>query len=334
MKVEFRTVIEIPHPPFFITPSSRLMFLGSCFSNAIGKRFIENRLNAVSNPFGTLYNPDSIWQLLRMIGKGNHDFSPYLFKKEELWFSWLHSTAFYNKSRQLLLEQLRHDMEKTDEYFRQTDVLFITWGTNRYYTLANQEQCIVSNCHKCPSDTFQEHQATVEDITSMGKEVISEIIQYHPQIRFVITISPYRYRKYGFHGNQLAKATLLLAADHLAKIFPDNIWYFPAYEIVLDELRDYRFYADDNLHISNQAEEYIWERVKDILLDKDTLHMMQRWDSIRKRIQHQPMNPQSESYRSFLQTLVKDISLFGKDYPHEDIECYLNDLKKKTNYCL
>ena len=103
---------------------------------------------------------------------------------------------------------------------------------------------------------------------------------------------------------------------------------------MLDELRDYRFYADDNRHISNQAEEYIWERVKDILLDKDTLHMMQRWDSIRKRIQHQPMNPQSESYRSFLQTLVKDISLFGKDYPHEDIECYLNDIKKKTNYFL
>lgn len=270
--MEFRTPVNITLAPFAIEPRERMLFVGSCFADNIGRRFVEDKFRATVNPYGVMYNPASIMHTVkRWIG--------------ELVAAQSEASDSGSNVRQA-----------TDEA-PQTAVF--TLGTNHVYIL-NETGEIVDNCRKRPQRLFTERELSVDECADYLREAVTKLRQINPSVRIIITVSPIRYAKYGFHGSQLSKATLLLAADKLTKEI-DNVVYFPAYEIVNDELRDYRFYREDMLHPTDQAVEYIWQRFGETFFSKQTVKFLEEWRPIKAALAHRPFNPEAEEYKKFLE---------------------------------
>jgi len=258
--MEFRTPVEIPRPPFQIEPLEEMLFVGSCFADSIGRRFSEEQFRTTVNPFGTMYNPASV----------------------------LHT-----------IERLTADKEPSDRRL----VAFLTLGTNHVYRLKATGE-IVDNCQKRPQNLFQEEVLTIDACADYLRQAVSLLSAHWREVHVVLTVSPIRYRKYGFHESQLSKATLLLAVNEVVKSsslisHPSSLSYFPAYEIVLDELRDYRFYADDMLHPSSQAVEYIWQQLEAHYFSPRTRQFLQEWAPLKKALAHHPFHPDSPDYLQF-----------------------------------
>ena len=248
----FRTEVPIPKPGFSIRPNERMLFVGSCFADNIGRRFADNHFPVTVNPFGVMYNPASV----------------------------LHTVE-------------RLDAECVP------GVAFLTLGTNHVYILKETGE-IVDNCRKRPQRLFVERELTIDECAEYLERAVEILLGRNPDIHIVLTVSPIRYAKYGYHESQLSKSVLLLAADRLVREY-DCVTYFPAYEIVNDELRDYRFYNSDMLHPSDQAVEYIWERLSAVYFSDDTRRFVEEWRPIREALGHRPFNPDSQEYKSFLQ---------------------------------
>lgn len=268
--MEFRTIVDIPESLWKIEPCERMLFIGSCFADNIGKRFTEEKFRAVVNPYGVMYNPASILHTVRRLTQDDAmPFSP--------------------------------DEQGT---------AVMTLGTNHVYILRETGE-IVDNCQKRPQRLFEERELTVAECADYLAKAISLICQRFPKTRFILTVSPIRYRKYGYHESQLSKATLLLAIDSLIKAqtaMTDNqgsnasahhINYFPSFEILNDELRDYRFYKPDMLHPSDQAVDYIFERIASTYFSDATVAFLKEWKPIREALNHRPIHPESEEYQRF-----------------------------------
>ena len=277
--MEFRTVVDIKDPGFRIEPREEMLFVGSCFADSIGQRFIENQFRAVVNPYGTMYNPASVL----------------------------------------------HTIERYDGKPR---VVFITLGTNHIYRLKETGE-IVDNCRKQPAALFQEEQLTVEECSGFLRSAVSLLRSRRPDVQIVLTVSPIRYRKYGYHESQLSKATLLLSVDKLldhkglldstyapdAPVPQSRLIYFPSYEILMDELRDYRFYADDMLHPSSQAVEYIWQQLVTHYFSDSARLFLKEWAPLKAAINHRPFNPDSDEYRQFQKETQAKINSLLRRYP-------------------
>lgn len=270
--MEFRTPVNITLAPFAIEPRERMLFVGSCFADNIGRRFVDDKFRATVNPYGVMYNPASIMHTVKRW-------------TEELIAAQSEASNSGSDVRLAISEA------------PQTAVF--TLGTNHVYIL-NETGEIVDNCRKRPQRLFTERELSVDECADYLREAVTMLRQINPSVRIIITVSPIRYAKYGFHGSQLSKATLLLAADKLTKEM-DNVVYFPAYEIVNDELRDYRFYREDMLHPTDQAVEYIWQRFGETFFSKQTVKFLEEWRPIKAALAHRPFNPEAEEYRKFLE---------------------------------
>ena len=274
MNMEFRTKIDIERSASQIAPCARMLFVGSCFADSIGSRFREERFPVVVNPFGTMYNPVSVW----------------------------------------------HTVEKVlanGDAGEKTEWVFITLGTNHIYILKETGE-VVDNCQKRPQRLFEERSMTVDECAQWLQRSVDALTARDAETHIVFTVSPIRYRKYGYHESQLSKATLLLAVD---KVLEQNkqkgtLSYFPAYEIVNDELRDYRFYAEDMIHPSGQAVEYIWERLVNTYFSDDAKHYLEEWRPLKEALGHRPFNAESEEYRLFMQKTREKIAALSKKYPN------------------
>lgn len=287
--MQFRTIVDIPRPAFSIAPCEEMLFVGSCFADNIGRRFKDEMFRATVNPFGVMYNPASIL----------------------------------------------HTVERTDVAPR---VAVFTLGTNHVYILRETGE-IVDNCQKRPHRLFEERELTVEECKDYLLRAVNILRERRPDVRVIITVSPIRYAKYGFHGSQLSKATLLLAADLLIKETTLNressidkelsiskdvslneeqggavVTYFPAYEIVNDELRDYRFYADDMLHPSSVAVEYIWQRMVETFFSDEAKTFLREWAPLKKGFSHRPLNPDGDEYKAFLAKLHAEAERLKQRY--------------------
>lgn len=270
--MEFRTPVNITLAPFAIEPRERMLFVGSCFADNIGRRFVDDKFRATVNPYGVMYNPASIMHTVKR------------------WTGELVAS-------QSEASDSGSDVSQAINEAPQTAVF--TLGTNHVYIL-NETGEIVDNCRKRPQRLFTERELSVDECADYLREAVAMLQQINPSVRIIITVSPIRYAKYGFHGSQLSKATLLLAADKLTKEM-DNVVYFPAYEIVNDELRDYRFYREDMLHPTDQAVEYIWQRFGDTFFSKQTVKFLEEWRPIKAALAHRPFNPEAEEYKKFLE---------------------------------
>ena len=295
--MEFRTVVDVEDPGFRIEPCEEMLFVGSCFADNIGARFKEEKFRAVVNPYGVMYNPASI---LHTIEKWS------MFRSASLLGS--------SKNVQCSMFNGQCSMFKT---------VFITLGTNHVYRLKETGE-IVDNCQKRPQSLFTEEELSVDECADYLQRAISILRQHNPDIHVVLTVSPIRYRKYGYHGSQLSKATLLLAVDKVIDQTTPNpsysggeyITYFPAYEIVNDELRDYRFYAEDMLHPSSQAVEYIWQRLSETYFSDETKAFLKAWQPLKAALNHKPFNPDSEEYHAFIDKTMLKIAELQNKYPN------------------
>ena len=246
--MNLQTKITVAAPDFLIDYNSRLMMLGSCFAENMGSKFSYYKFDVDVNPCGIIYNPLSVANVLRLIVEGKQ------FEKSDLrqvggkWVSLYHHGAFSSTDPDECLRRINDRLTKATGELRTLDLLVITWGTAWVYRYT-RENIVVSNCHKIPSQEFERSRLSVEDIVKEYLVLIGRLREINPGLRILFTVSPIRHWKDGAHGNQLSKATLLLAIDRLREEL-QHVYYFPAYEIVLDELRDYRFYADDMLHMS------------------------------------------------------------------------------------
>lgn len=278
----FRTEVLIPNPSFSIRPLQRMLFVGSCFADNIGRRFEEEKFRAVVNPYGVMYNPVSI----------------------------LHTVGRYVDENRNRLAAARPEEESGTEV---PLVAVFTLGTNHVYRLKETGE-IVDNCQKRPQRLFQEEELPIDQCRDALAEAVDKLRGIVPSVQVIITVSPIRYAKYGFHGSQLSKATLLLAADRLCREY-GCCSYFPAYEIVNDELRDYRFYKEDMLHPSDQAVAYIWERFSAAYFSKETNAFLEKWRPIKAALNHRPFNPDSEEHQLFMQRTQEKIEELKRQYP-------------------
>lgn len=262
--MEFRTIVDIPTPEFTIEPQEKMLFVGSCFADNIGKRFVDEMFLATVNPLGVMYNPASIL----------------------------------------------HTIQSIEDAPR---VAFLTLGTNHVYILKETGE-IVDNCRKRPARLFHEEELTVDDCAEYLQKAVDILYSRNKDVQVVVTVSPIRYAKYGYHGSQLSKATLQLAADKLVKANA-NCTYFPAYEIVNDELRDYRFYREDMLHPTDQAVEYIWQRLQETYLSNSAKDFIEKWKPLKEAIRHRPFNPDGAEYKAFANKTKENIAKLRLLYP-------------------
>lgn len=326
--MEFYTRISIPKAPFTFSHTEQTVLLGSCFAENIGKKLEENKFKIDLNPFGTLYNPSSIAEAIRMLLRPERFTGDDLFQHEGIYHSFSHHSRFSSSSETECLANINGRLFRSADALRESRRMILTFGTAWVYRLKNSGK-VVSNCHKLPEKIFDRQLLTVEKIATEWKSLLLSLWEQNPDLKILFTVSPIRHWKDGAHGNQLSKATLLLAIDVLQKEFPERTAYFPAYEIMMDELREYRFYADDMLHPSPAAVEYIWERFTDNMLSTDSLTILKEWKNIQKAINHKPFQPESEAYKRFIsQTLLK-MERLNEKFPFFDMTNEVERIKKK-----
>jgi hypothetical protein len=316
--MNFRTQVELPERETEIRHSERIMLFGSCFAENIGNLLKENKFRCDVNPFGVLYNPLSIANALNQILEGKEYEEEDLFFSGGLWHSWMHHSDFSAPSQEEALALMNFRLAKAKENLAKADWLVMTWGT-AYVYIHQEMQKVVGNCHKQPDKTFRRLMLNAEAFVEECRGVLKKCREVNPNLKVLFTVSPIRHAKDGMHGNQLSKATLLLAIDEICRICP-NCFYFPSYEIIMDELRDYRFYADDMIHLSSKSVEYIWECFSRCYFSKETQAVMKEWMEIKKAIDHKPFRPDSDAYRAFLSQIVLKIMQMKEKFPYLEVQ--------------
>ena len=299
----FRTKIEVPKWEKPMSVSDHVVFLGSCFAQYMGERFQSFDLHALCNPLGVLYNPESI-RLQVQAALHLEQLNIPLFRFQDEWRCWWAGTQICGSSEQECREAVEGALQMLRLSILSADYLFITLGTNVCYQL-KANGLVVANCHKAPSKLFSEEWLSLPDCIKSLMALVDDVQGQNPNLKIVFTISPFRYAKYGYHGNQLAKSTLMLAVEEVRKTYPSQVSYFPAYEIMMDELRDYRFYTEDMLHPSVVAVDYIWDCLVKMAMSDTMQAYLQEYAPIRSGLLHTPNNPNSASYKMFRDSLDK-----------------------------
>lgn len=324
---EFRTTIQPEPSKNKISYHTPALFLGSCFTENIGNRLKELKFPANVNPFGVLYNPVSVRHGLEIL-LDYRDFNANdLDFFNGLWFSFYHDSEFSNPKKDECLKNINSVLNKSREHFKNAQYLIVTFGTAWTYRYIEKGN-IVSNCHKIPAQEFERRKLTVEDIFVNWAKLINRIEDFNPNLKIVFSVSPVRHWKDGAVENQLSKSTLLLAIHQLQKIF-DNIEYFPAYEIMMDDLRDYRYYADDMLHPSKLAVDYIWDQFAKTYFEKDTTEIITEVNQIIQAKNHRPLNPNTNNHKKFLQNQIAKIKELSFKYSYIDFSKELKYFQDK-----
>jgi hypothetical protein len=316
--MNFRTIIPIKRSEPAIDHQSNLMLLGSCFAENIGKLLLDNRFNVQVNPFGILYNPASIGTTLRRINDGTLFTEDELIFRDGLYHSFFHHGAFSNTNKVDCLSAINEALRIATGNLHRADTLLITFGTSYVfkYLLSNS---IVANCHKFPASDFERFRLTTDEIVNDWILLIQQLRQKNPSLNVLFTVSPIRHRKDGAHNNQLSKAILLLSIDELRHRI-ERIGYFPSYELLLDDLRDYRFYDEDMLHPNATAINYIWDAFSKTYFDEHTLQICKEWNSIAQALNHRPLNGVTEQYKQFLKQTLLRLDVLQKKYPYFALE--------------
>ena len=307
--MNWQTLVHIPVSERTLSYKDTFLSLGSCFADNISHKLRSSFFRVCANPFGTLYNPMSI---ARCFGEK----CDYVQEHNQLFHSMFHHGSFSSSTLDELQAQTDASWQVCQRAIEEASVVIVTWGTAWVYTL---DGIVVANCHKIPAQRFDRRRLTVEEIV----EVWQEIIHRYEDKYWIFTVSPIRHVKDGMHENQLSKAVLLSAVDALQRCFPSRVGYFPAYEIMMDELRDYRFYADDMLHPSDASVAYIWQRFVETMMKPETVREMACCEQLYRDLNHRPLHPESEAYRLFREGVEERYRQMTERYPWLE-----SDLKK------
>ncbi len=315
--MKFRTEIEISKARQSVCHRDAILTMGSCFADHIAQRLKESYFSVLQNPFGTLYNPLSIAQALAII-LDNREFSEDdLFFYQDEWHSFWHHSSFSGSNKIRVLQTINEQIRMAHRFLPEAQWLFLTFGTAFvYYHLP--ENRLVANCHKLPEKQFVRKPVNVETIVQEVSHILSKIRQINPDLKILCTVSPIRHLRDGLVQNQQSKATLLLAVHELIRQ-NKNIFYFPAYEIMMDDLRDYRFYAANLTHPNEQAIQYLWEKFSAMFFTEETVAAAESFAKLYAALNHRVRNPHSAGYRKFLLKTKQQIEMLAKRYPYTDL---------------
>lgn len=308
----FRTKVEIADWDIPMEVTDRCVFLGSCFAQEMGARFVNYGLRATANPLGVLYNPESIGLQVRQALHAGES-RPPVFEARDGWHSWWAGTAIVGRTADECMHAAGNALQCLGEALADARHVFFTLGSNVRYVLKSDGRA-VANCHRMPQSLFREERMDVDCCVDLLSGAVEEILSANPSCHVVFTVSPFRYTKYTFHGSRLAKAALLLAVDEVVRKYPGTADYFPAYEIVLDELRDYRFYEADMIHPSAEAVDYIWTCLQECAMSDAMRRYITEYEPIRRGLAHRPSDPGSDGYALFLRGLEEKRSALRQKY--------------------
>lgn len=311
--------IPIPKSNHPIDYHSQVMAFGSCFAENMGAKFQHYKFQSTTNPFGILFHPLAIEKVIDF-ALSEKKFTPEdVFYHNERWHCFDAHSQLSHPSQEGLLQNLNEALQITKQNLTKASHCIITLGTAWVYK-HNESNQIVANCHKVPQKEFEKQLLSIQQIEESLEKIINKVKKFNPKIYFIFTISPVRHLKDGFVENQLSKAHLVSALHSFLvhKILLTGVgWaYFPSYEILMDELRDYRFYADDLIHPSELAIDIIWQRFSEVYFTKATFEIMIEVGSIQKGMQHKPFNPSSEEHVKFLKQINIKIEALKKRFQH------------------
>ncbi|UYZ59269.1 GSCFA domain-containing protein [Hymenobacter latericus] len=320
----FRTELTLRPDSNPLSLGARVLTLGSCFSDVIGERLAQYKVRTLVNPFGTVFNPLAAARLLRAVAGEETDWQQHLVEARGRWQSFdLHATLGAD-SPPALLQRIEQTVRETAEFVRSADVLVWTLGTAFGYRLQETGE-VVNNCHKIPAERFEKELLSAEEIITAVTEAYALLRQINPKLRLILTVSPVRHLRDTLPLNAVSKSVLRVACHYLSELLPEAT-YFPAYELLLDDLRDYRFYAADMLHPSEVAEQYIWEKFTAVYFDGSFRQFAQEWEGIRRALEHRPLHVGAPEHRHFLeQTQLRLQRLAGR----VDVRAEMRDVHKR-----
>lgn len=308
-----------PSPPRLAYGQVGLSF-GSCFSERIAQRLQAGGLDLLANPFGIQYNPLSIASGLEHLLSGRDFDAEDLVEREGRWHSFAHHGRFSTEDQLSTLSRIRSARRLASDLLARADYLLLTWGTAYVYRLADPALgtvgAVVNNCHKFPEKHFSRARVTTAELLAVWEPLLDRLFARRPQLQLIQTVSPIRHLRDGAHANALSKATLLLFAEALAERYSERIHYFPTYEIVLDELRDYRFYGEDMTHPSTLTEQLLWERFVAWGVEAETQGGLEAFARYRREEAHRPLHTSPQALAQREEQLALKRAALGVRYPH------------------
>ena len=309
----FRTTFNISEFPYKLNYKSKSLFIGSCFTENIGNYLKELKFDVKINPFGIIYNPVSISKNIDyLINKKQFGVDELVFYNE-LWFSFHHHGKFSDPDQIKCLIKINTAINEFSEFLKQADFVFLTLGSAYTYTHKSTNQ-VVANCHKFPSDTFVKTLLEPQKIVDDYKNILANLFSFNNKLKVVFTVSPIRHWKDGATENQLSKSVLFVAIHEIIKK-TNNCFYFPAYELIMDDLRDYRFYEDDMIHPNITALEYIRNKFTDAIIDEQSQSILNEIKKLIQAAKHKPFYPNSQSYKQFKEKFMEQTKKLRKQYP-------------------
>ena len=312
--MQLSTPVEFPRLPFDLHHKQNLCFIGSCFAENVSHKFVEHKFPTLSNPFGVLYNPTSLANCINDIIDKKFDESQMI-NHDGLWHSFAHHGSFSKTNKEEVIHEIKQSIEAAHLWLKQTDVLFITFGTASVFEYKNR---VVSNCHKLPAKAFARRRLSVSEIIETFGESLKKLRAFNPNLKVILTVSPVRYTKDGLHNNSLNKASLHLATESLIAQH-DDCYYLPVYEFVIDELRDYRFFAQDMSHPSSVSVDYLWERISTHYFSPQTDALNKQIIKLIKAHQHRPLHSQPDTHNQFKAKMLHKASDLQKQHPELDL---------------
>ncbi len=313
MSSTFRTILSVTKANFDISHQNHIFTMGSCFAENIAQYLQKGRFHLEINPFGILYNPVSIAQGLELLYNESPIAAAELVQQGELWHSFLHHGSFAKLSKTALLEDLQTRLETHRAFAKKTNRIILTLGTANVFVYRDTGN-IVANCHKIPNTAFDKRRLSVTECVAVFNSIFQKIKIQYPDTQIIVTVSPVRHIRDGIVENQRSKATLLLAAEQLAQQF-SFVHYFPAYEILMDDLRDYRFYNEDMIHPNDTAIAYVWEAFGDSFFSESTKNILREVEALNRLLAHRPLFPETNEYQAFLRKQIEKSDALQAKYP-------------------
>jgi len=326
--MKFRTEIEIDKPLHSIEHSDKVLTVGSCFAENIAEYFNAARFSILGNPFGVLYNPISIYNSLKFAVDEKEFSESDLIKHQSEWHSFYHHSNFSSHDKEVVLNSINASVKSTNSFLKSADIIILTFGTSYIYKHI-RKGIVVSNCHKIPQKEFSHIRLTSSETIDTIKKTLNLIRNINPKVKFILTVSPVRHWKDGAINNQLSKSNLLLAINEIINS-ESNSLYFPSYEIVMDDLRDYRFYNSDLIHPNKMATDYIWGKFTTSFCSDKCLQIMNEVSKIVIARNHKVRNIYSDEHQKFVTSMINRIEELQKKYIHlmlnDDLDYFKSQL--------
>ena len=308
----FRTEVQIPASGLDLTLQDGIVTIGSCFAEVIGSKLEQNKANVLVNPFGTIFNPLSVCRLLDAALVQKHDFEKNLVQHNGIWYAYDLHSSLSSPDREELVESISQQIGNTNKTLSEARLLIITLGTAVGYRLKSTGE-VVANCHKLPAREFSRELLSLGIILPDFEKTLQSLRLFNPNMQVLLTVSPVRHIKETIETNSVSKAILRVLCHQLSQTH-QHVGYFPAFEIMMDDLRDYRFYGRDMLHPTEVAEDYIWDKFASAYFDKSFISFLKEWEKMRRAVAHRAFHPESEAHQNFLKNTLKQLQDLSLQY--------------------